>query len=237
MAESKQPHREPQGASGAALNWLRAAVLGANDGIVSLAALVVGVAGATETLSHILITGVAGLLAGALSMAAGEYVSVSSQRDAEEALLSKERHELATTPEDELEELTRLYEQKGLSRATAEQAARELSAHDAFGAHAEAELGIKPHELASPSHAAAASAASFVAGAIIPLLAILLPAASIRIPVTFAAVLAALALTGVLSARMSRVPAKRPTIRVVAGGALAMAVTLGIGVLFGVAGV
>ena len=231
-------HIEPGGdASASKLNWLRAAVLGANDGIVSLSALLVGVAGATDTLGHILITGIAGLLAGALSMAVGEYVSVSSQRDAEESILAKERHELATMPEAELEELTQIYEKKGLSRPTAEAAARELTAHDAFAAHAEAELGIKPHELTNPMHAAFASALSFAAGAIVPLVAILVPPAEWRIPVTFAAVFAALIVTGVLSARMSGVTPLKPTARVLIGGTLAMLITFGIGKLFGVAGI
>jgi VIT1/CCC1 family predicted Fe2+/Mn2+ transporter len=217
----------------AKLNWLRAAVLGANDGIVSLAALVVGVAGATEAVGSILLTGVAGLLAGALSMAVGEYVSVSSQRDTELALLDKERHELEQFPEAELEELTGIFEKKGLSRATAEEVARELSAHDAFAVHVREELGIHPEELTNPWHAAIASALAFVAGAIIPLIAIVLPPASVRIPITFAAVFIALAITGVMSARMSGAKVGTVTLRVVLGGVLAMLVTFGIGKLFG----
>ncbi|HVU75797.1 MAG TPA: VIT family protein, partial [Candidatus Paceibacterota bacterium] len=143
------------------LNWLRAAVLGANDGIVSLAALVVGVAGATEAMGPILITGIAGLLAGALSMAVGEYVSVSSQRDTELSLIAKEKYELEHYPEAELEELTAIYEKKGLSHETASHVARELTAHDAFAAHAEAELHFDPEELTNPWHAAFASGSSF----------------------------------------------------------------------------
>jgi VIT1/CCC1 family predicted Fe2+/Mn2+ transporter len=216
------------------LNWLRAAVLGANDGIVSVSALVVGVAGATEHTGTLLITGVAGLLSGALSMAVGEYVSVSSQRDVEEALLAKERRELEEEPESELEELTQLYEKKGLERATAEIVARELTAHDAFGAHVETELKINPDELTNPWHAALASGAAFTTGALIPVLTIILPPPGVRVPVTFVAVFLALALTGYLSAKMSDAPVMQVTGRVVFGGILAMLVTFGIGLLFGV---
>jgi VIT1/CCC1 family predicted Fe2+/Mn2+ transporter len=217
------------------LNWLRAGVLGANDGIVSTAALVVGVAGATSATAPILTAGVAGLLAGAVSMALGEYVSVSSQRDAERSLLEKERRELEDDPEAELEELTRIYEDKGLSRPTAERVAAELTAHDAFAAHAEAELGITPDDLVSPWQAAIASFVSFAVGALLPLLAILLPPAPLRIPVTFVAVLIALALTGTVGARLGGARKRRAALRVVVGGALAMAVTYGIGALLGVA--
>ncbi|MDR3570920.1 MAG: VIT family protein [Candidatus Pacebacteria bacterium] len=229
-------HTEPHGgASSAQLNWLRAAVLGADDGIVSLSALLVGVAGATDSLSHILITGVAGLLAGALSMAVGEYVSVSSQRDTELALIAKEKNELATMPEEELEELTRLYQQKGLLRGTAEQVAKELTAHDAFAAHAEAELRIDPDELTNPWQAAFASAISFTAGAIIPILAITLSPGLYRIEATFVAVFIALVITGILSARTSGASVASVTLRVVLGGIFAMVVTFGIGRLFGIA--
>lgn len=233
---NEQPHIEAQGSSHQSkLNWLRAAVLGANDGIVSVAALVVGVAGATTDAGVIFITGIAGLLSGALSMAVGEYVSVSSQRDTEEALLNKERRELEEQPEAELEELTQLYQKKGLGRETAELVARELTAHDAFGAHVETELKIDPEELTNPWHAAFASGASFTVGAIVPLLAITLPAAPIRISATFVAVFFALALTGYLSAKMSEAPVGKVVVRVVFGGILAMIVTFGIGYLFGVA--
>ncbi len=228
-------HPEPHaGAVGSKLNWLRAAVLGANDGIVSVSALVLGVAGATDDLNYILISGVAGLLSGALSMAVGEYVSVSSQRDTELALLEKERFELKNYPAEELEELTGIYERKGLTRATAEMAAKELTAHDAFAAHVESELRIDPEGLTNPWHAGIASAASFLVGAIIPLLAITLPPTSLRVPVAFIAAFFALALTGVLSARMSGARTLTVTVRVVVGGILAMAITFGIGLLFGV---
>lgn len=229
-------HAEPQTSSHASTsNWLRAAVLGANDGIVSVAALVVGVAGATHDAGALLITGVAGMIAGSLSMAVGEYVSVSSQRDIERVLVEKERRELEEDPAGELEELTRLYEAKGVSRSTSETVARELTVHDALAAHLETELKMEKDEFTNPWHAAFASGASFIAGAIIPVLAITLPPAALRVPVTFVGVSLALALTGYLSARVSDAPAWRVTLRVVVGGALAMLVTFGIGMLFGVA--
>jgi len=218
------------------LNWLRAAVLGANDGIVSVAALVVGVAGAAHDVGYILTAGVAGLLAGALSMAAGEYVSVSTQRDTEIALLAKEKWELENEPEKELEELTVLYQQKGLSRETAEHVAQELTKHDALAAHLETELHIDPNNLTNPWHAAIASALSFVAGAVIPLLTIVLPPEHLRIPLTFVSVVVALAITGSWSAKVGEAPVLPATIRVTIGGALAMVITYGVGALFGVAG-
>jgi len=229
-----EPHADN---SGPMLNWLRAAVLGANDGIVSVAALVVGVAGATDHAGFILTAGIAGLLAGALSMAVGEYVSVSTQRDTEQALLEKEKWELANEPEKELEELTRIYQNKGLSRPTAEMVAHELTTHDAFGAHVEAELHIDPSNLTNPLHAAYASGASFTLGAIIPLATIVLLPAALRIPTTFVAVIVALMITGSLSAHAGNANKTRATIRVVLGGALAMAITFGIGKLFGVSGI
>lgn len=232
---TETPHIEAQGSSHQSkLNWLRAAVLGANDGIVSVAALVVGVAGATTDAGIIFLTGIAGLMSGALSMAVGEYVSVSSQRDTEEALLEKERRELAEEPEAELEELTQLYQQKGVTRETAEKVARELTAHDVFAAHVETELKIDPEELTNPWHAAFASGASFTVGALIPVLAITLPMSEARVPSTFVAVFFALALTGYLSAKMSDAPVGKVVLRVVFGGLLAMAITFGIGYLFGV---
>lgn len=229
-----EPHL---GSLSSRLNWLRAGVLGANDGIVSVAGLVVGVAAATTDRGPILTAGLAGLAAGAVSMALGEYVSVSTQRDTERALLAKEKLELSTIPDAELEELAALYEAKGLSPETARKVAEELTEHDAFAAHAEAELGIDPDELTNPWQAAGASAISFTVGAILPMLAILLPPATARIPVTFAAVLIALAITGSLSARLGGARRSRAVLRVVAGGALAMVVTYGIGQLLGVAGV
>lgn len=230
-------HELHEGGAGSKLNWLRAAVLGANDGIVSVASIVVGVAGASNSAGFILTAGVAGLVAGALSMAVGEYVSVSTQRDMERALLEKERLELATVPDEELEELAGIYEAKGLSRETAHKVAEELTAHDVFAAHVEAELHIDPNELTNPWHAAIASAVSFLSGAIIPLIAIILPPASLRVPVTFIAVLFALMITGTLSAYAGDASKVRATLRVVLGGIFAMAVTFGIGKIFGVIGV
>jgi VIT1/CCC1 family predicted Fe2+/Mn2+ transporter len=195
------------------------------------------VAGATDAPSFVLTAGVAGLTAGALSMAVGEYVSVSTQRDTEKALLEKERLELLHEPEAELEELTAIYKAKGLSHQTAHTVAEELTAHDAFAAHVEAELGIDPNDLTNPWHAAWASAASFIAGGAIPLLAIVLAPEGFQILATFMAVIVALAITGTLSAYAGGANKTTATFRVVAGGLFAMAVTFGIGKLFGVAGI
>ncbi len=223
--------------AGRKLNWLRAAVLGANDGIVSTASLVVGVAGASNSSGFILTAGVAGLLAGALSMGVGEYVSVSTQRDTEKALIEKERRELIEEPELELQELAQIYARKGLSGATAQKVAEELTAHDAFAAHLDAELGIDPDDLTNPWQAAYASALAFSCGAMIPILMITLPPESIRIPVTFLGVLIALAVTGTLSAHAGGASKRKAALRIMAGGMLAMAATFGIGKLFGVAGI
>ena len=225
------------GPSSSYLNWLRAAVLGANDGIVSVASIVVGVAGATNSSSAILVAGFAGLSAGALSMAVGEYVSVSTQRDSELAMLDKERKEHAEQPEYELQELYHIYRRKGLTEETARAVAKELTAHDAFAAHVEVELKIDPNELTNPLHAALASAASFFAGAVIPLAAILIAPEHIRIIVTFISVLIALAITGTLSAHAGGAGKVRAAIRVVLGGALAMAITFGVGKIFHISGI
>ncbi|WP_037890309.1 VIT family protein, partial [Streptomyces sp. NRRL S-87] len=218
------------------LNWLRAGVLGANDGIISTAGLVVGVAGTTTSRSSLLAAGVAGLLAGSLSMAAGEYVSVSSQRDSERAALDTERRELAEDPEAELDELTGLLAARGLSRDVAREAAVQLSERDALRAHARVELGIEPDELANPWHAALASFVAFTVGALLPLLAILLPGPDQRVPVTFGAVLVALVVCGQVSSRLGGAPSARAVLRNVAGGALAMSVTYAAGRLLDVAG-
>jgi len=232
------PHTEPHSdASAANTNSLRAAVLGANDGIISVASIVVGVAGAIADTRTILISGVAGLLAGAFSMSAGEYVSVSSQRDTELALLAKEKLELATMPEQELEELTTIYQHKGLSRHVAEAVARELTAHDALAAHAEAELKVNPNELTSPTVAALASLLAFAVGGVIPLVAVVLAPEPTRIPFTFVAVFVALVITGLLSAWASGAKYVAVASRVVAGGLIAMVITWGIGHLFGVVGI
>ncbi|AJC57815.1 MULTISPECIES: VIT family protein [Streptomyces] len=224
------------GALGSRLNWLRAAVLGANDGVVSTAGLVVGVAGATDSRSTLLTAGLAGLLAGSMSMAAGEYVSVSTQRDSEKAALALEKRELATEPQAELQELTELLEGKGLSSALAQEVAEQLTEHDALRAHAEVELGIDPDELTNPWHAAGASFLAFTAGALLPLLAIVLPAAGQRLWITVVAVLAALALCGWTSARLGTAPPGPAMLRNVTGGALAMAVTYVAGTLLGAVG-
>ncbi|MFH9489022.1 VIT family protein [Streptomyces halstedii] len=221
---------------GTRLNWLRAAVLGANDGVVSTAGLVVGVAGATGDRATLLTAGLAGLLAGSMSMAAGEYVSVSTQRDSERAALAQERRELEETPEDELDELTEMLEDKGLTARVAREAAVQLTAHDALRAHAEVELGIDPDELTNPWHAAGASFLAFTVGALLPLLAIVLPPASLRLVVTVASVLAALAFTGWWSARLGAAPMGRAVLRNMGGGAVAMAVTYAAGALLGAAG-
>jgi VIT1/CCC1 family predicted Fe2+/Mn2+ transporter len=215
------------------LNGLRAGVLGANDGIVSVAGLVVGVAGATSDRAAIATAALAGVVAGAASMALGEYVSVSSQRDSEQVLLARERAELAADPDAELAELADLYEAKGLAPRTARQVAEELTARDAFAAHTEVELGFDPLDLVRPWQAAVTSAVSFIAGAALPVLAVLLPSVRWRVPLTFAVVLLALALTGAVSARIGGAPRRRAVLRVVVGGALAMAVTFSIGQLAG----
>lgn len=215
------------------LNWLRAGVLGANDGIVSTAGIVLGVAGATTDRSAILVAGIAGLAAGAMSMAAGEYVSVSTQRDSEEALLAKEKRELREDPEDELAELAGLYVDKGLEPELAMEVAQQLTAKDALAAHAEVELGIDPDDLTSPWGAAFASMVSFVIGALLPLLTIVLAPDDLRIPVTVVAVVAALALTGWGSAKFGYGSAKAAIIRNMLGGLVAMAVTYGIGQMVG----
>lgn len=233
MSSSRDPKLEPHpNVQGDRLNSLRAAVLGANDGIVATAGLVVGVAGATSDRAALVTAGLAGLVSGALSMASGEYVSVSTQRDTELALLAQERRELEESPQEELEELAELYEAKGLSRGLAKQVAVELTENDAFRAHAETELGIDPDQTANPVSAAVSSAGAFTLGALLPFAAILTPA-SIRIWLTFVAVALALALTGFLSARAGAASPGRAIVRNVVGGVLAMAVTYTVGRLVG----
>jgi len=220
------------------LNLLRAAVLGANDGIVSIAGLVLGVAGATDSQTVILMSGVAGIVAGAISMAAGEYVSVSSSRDTEKALLQKERFRLKNYPEKELEELALIYRQKGLTQKTSETVAKELSEKDDFAAHAHAELNIAdPDNLTSPWQAAFASSGAFLVGSMIPLVAIVIPPASAKIPVAFTSVIIALAMTGALSAKIGGANIAKAMVRVISGGVLAMTVTYYIGKLFSVSGI
>ncbi len=216
------------------LNALRAGVLGANDGIVSVAGLVMGVAAATTDRHTIFVAGMAGLVAGALSMATGEYVSVSTQRDTERALIAKETRELADEPREELAELAELYRQKGLSADLARRVASELTAHDALRSHLDIELGIDPDELMNPWQAAWTSMISFTLGAVLPLLTILLFPPDLRAVVTLVAVAVALAATGFVSARIGGSDPRRAVRRVVLGGVLAMAVTYGVGTLVGV---
>jgi vacuolar iron transporter family protein len=232
-----KPVELPNQKPGTKLNWLRAAVLGANDGIISTASIVVGVAGASNSVGFILTAGVAGLVAGALSMGVGEYVSVSTQLDTEKALIEKERQELIKNPEYELEELAAMYKQKGLSEQTARLVARELTAHSVVTAHVEVELGLNPNELTNPWHAAYASALAFFCGAVIPIIVIAVSPAHVRISLTFFSVLLALIITGTLSAHAGEAGKIKAIVRVVLGGMLAMAVTFGIGKLFGIAGI
>lgn len=217
------------------LNWLRAGVLGANDGVVSVAGIVVGVAGAHGGRGAVFTAGMAGLVAGAVSMALGEYVSVSSQRDSERALIAAERQELRTSPEQQLDELTAVYRAKGLSAETARAVATELTEQDALGAHLEAELKIDPEDLANPLQAALASAVAFTLGALLPLLAILLPPRDLRVPVCVTSVVLALGIAGAVSARIGGSPAGKAVLRVVLGGAAGLALTFAVGRLFGTA--
>lgn len=215
------------------IGWLRASVLGANDGIVSTASLIIGVASAGVSQSNILLTGAAGLVAGAMSMAAGEFVSVSSQADSEQADMAREKQELATDPAAEREELIGIYEKRGLGRALAEQVADQLTAHDAFGAHLRDELGISEHAIARPIQAALASAASFSVGAGLPLLmVVLVPGQALSIAVTLAS-LAFLALLGGVGGVLGGASVPKAVARVTFWGAFAMAATAGIGSLFG----
>ncbi|MGL3819878.1 VIT1/CCC1 transporter family protein [Sphingopyxis sp. R3-92] len=214
------------------IGWLRAAILGANDGIVSTASLIAGVAAAGVAQSSILVTGIAGLVAGAMSMAAGEYVSVSSQGDAEKADVELEKRHLAADPEFELEELTQIYEQRGLDRALAEQVAVQLTEHDALDTHLRDELGMTDAMAARPVQAAAASALSFAIGAALPLATVMLfPGPSLPWIVSGAS-LVFLAILGALGAWAGNAPILRPVMRVTFWGALAMAMTIAIGSLF-----
>jgi VIT1/CCC1 family predicted Fe2+/Mn2+ transporter len=214
-------------------NWLRAAVLGANDGILSTASIVLGVAAAGASSSAILTAGIAGLMAGALSMAAGEYVSVSSQRDAEQADLRLEEREQSKDPEGELRELAGIYERRGLPADLAVQVAVALSSGGALEAHARDELGFDEQRRARPLQAAWTSALSFSAGAILPLVAIGVSPQSARVPICVAVTLIALALLGDTGARHGGAPRRKATVRVVVWGAVAMAVTAAIGALVG----
>lgn len=237
MTDSATPggHADEPHAPGLAqrLNWLRAGVLGANDGIVSTAAVAVGVAGATDAVAPVFLAGAAALVGGAISMALGEYVSVSSQRDTERALIAKERDELEDDPEAEFEELVGLYEKEGLSRETARTVAAELTEKNALKAHLSMELNIDQEDVVSPWHAALASAVAFTVGALLPLLTIVLTPVDARVASTFAAVIVALAVTGYVAAWIGGSVRWRAVVRTVIGGALALAATFAVGTLFG----
>ena len=222
-----------EGHGGKRIGLLRAVVLGANDGIISTACLVLGVAAANASRSAILTVGLAGLVAGAASMALGEYISVSSQRDAEDANIAKEKWELANVPERELEELTAIYVHKGLNPELARQVAEELTADDALKIHLAEELGISEHSRAQPVEAMIGSAVAFAAGAAVPLLAVAVSSTSNRIAVTIAIVVVALLGLGAAGARAGGAHPVRPIVRVVIGGLVAMAFTMAIGKLFG----
>jgi VIT1/CCC1 family predicted Fe2+/Mn2+ transporter len=215
------------------IGWLRAAVLGANDGIVSTASLIVGVAAAAASTSDVLVAGIAGLVAGAMSMAAGEYVSVSSQSDTEQADLARERGELASQPDFEREELAQIYVERGLDQALARQVADQLMARDALGAHARDELGMSEVTAARPIQAAFTSAATFAAGAALPLLAAVLMPRSMLIAGVSVASLVFLALLGAIGARAGGARIGKAMARVTFWGAVAMALTAGIGAIFG----
>lgn len=227
-----EPHRVSHLAK---LNWLRAGVLGANDGIVSIAALLVGVAAATSNTEAIMIAGVAGVAAGAISMGLGEYVSVSSQRDSELSLIAKEKQELIDQPEVELAELAQIYQHKGLSPATAKIVAQELTDHDPIRAHLEAELNILEAHIVNPWAAALSSMISFFAGALLPFLTVIFAAEELRIPATIVASIIALGATGAAGAYLGGSAMWKSVIRVVIGGAAALSVTFAIGTLFNTA--
>lgn len=225
------PADEPTAAK---LNWLRAGVLGANDGIVSVGGLVMGIAGATTDSGQILTAGIAGLVSGALSMAAGEYVSVSTQRDAEVSLIRKEEGDLQDTPEEELQELVGILRNVGMTPEIADQAAEQLTEWNALRVHARLHYGIDIDEVTNPWAAAGASFLSFTVGALLPILTMLLPS-GIRVAATLVAVVVALVVTGFVSARLGHANPRRAVVRNVAGGVFALVVTFGIGALLGTA--
>jgi len=226
-------HMQPESHLVDRIGWLRAAVLGANDGIVSTASLIVGVASAAAKPSDVLIAGVAGLVAGAMSMAAGEYVSVSSQSDTEHADLARERKELSENVEFEREELAQIYVNRGVDDELARKVADQLMAKDALGAHARDELGISEISTARPVQAALTSAATFAVGAAMPLSMVLISPADALVPVVSVASLAFLALLGAIGAKAGGANIFKATARVTFWGAMAMALTAGIGTLFG----
>lgn len=230
----RRRHREPH--KSGRTGWLRAAVLGSNDAIVSTSSLMIGVGAAQASKEAILVAGLAGLVAGSMSMAIGEFVSVSSQRDAEQADIEQERLELAEDPEHELHELAAIYVKRGLGRDLALQVATELTARDNLHAHLRDELGIDPQRLARPLQAAWISAVSFASFALLPIGSLLVAPASLRLEAIAAVTLVALASLGALGGSLAGASITRATLRVTLGGALAMLVTAGIGRLLGVAG-
>ena len=230
MIHTQQVERHLSGRA----NWLRAAVLGSDDAIVSTASLMIGVAAASASKEAILVAGVAGLVAGAMSMAVGEYVSVSSQRDAEQADIGLEKRELKTEPRAELDELAMIYVKRGLEKDVAIKVAEQLSAHDRLGAHMRDELGIDQTSLARPMQAAWISAASFALFAVVPIAALLVAPIALRIPVIAAFSLASLAALGAFGGHLGGAPIGRAALRVTIGGALAMIVTALIGRILGV---
>ncbi len=231
MTDEKPP--KSVAVSSAALNRLRAAVLGANDGIVSTSSVVMGVAAATNSRAAIFTAGMAALVAGALSMAVGEYVSVSSQSDAEKVYIEKERRQLANDPDTALEDLAQAYVERGVNHDTALKVAQELTAKDALKAHLNAEFNLDEADVSSPVHAAVASLLAFTAGGLVPFLAIILAPGNVQLYVTIAAVLVGLLFTGYFSATMGGASRRRAIVRVVAGGLLAMAITYAVGKVFG----
>ena len=232
-ANRRSSHRETHRSDRA--GWLRAAVLGSDDAIVSTASLMIGVAASAASKGGVLIAGVAGLVAGAMSMAVGEYVSVSSQRDAERADVELEKEELATEPAAELTELALIYQKRGLDEELATKVAKQLSAHDRLGAHLRDELGLEPSSFARPLQAAWISAASFACFALVPIVALLLAPAAVRIPAIAALSLVSLAVLGAFGGHLGGAPLGRAALRVTVGGGLAMAVTAAIGRLVGAA--
>ena len=231
--EKETPQQSNTNPSSQMLNRLRAAVLGANDGIVSTSAVIMGVAGATDSTGAIFTAGLAALVAGALSMAVGEYVSVSSQSDAEKAYIEKEKRLLKTDPDGQFEELVEAYVQQGINPKTARQVVKELTETDALKAHLTTEFGLEEDDVVSPNQAAIASLLSFTAGGLIPFLTILLTPLSIRLWATGVAVLVALSVTGYFSATIGGASRKKAVARVVIGGVTAMVVTYFVGRLFG----
>jgi vacuolar iron transporter family protein len=232
-----KPRRHRETHKSGRTNWLRAAVLGSNDAIVSVSSLMLGVAAAEASKQTILVAGVAGLVAGAMSMAVGEFISVSAQRDSEQADIAREKEELATSPDAELQELAAIYQLRGLDKDLAMKVAKQLSAHDQLGAHLRDELGIDARTRARPLQAAWISAVSFAVFALLPILGLLAAPASLRIVAIAVITLFSLGALGLLGGRFGGASVGRATLRVTAGGALAMAITAGVGRLLGIAGV